>query len=94
MPTAASIFKGAFAINVGAEKGAAEGFERGHDLLRMKRDVFTPTVGGDLSFVGVERDDDFLSRDSASEGAEKAQVEFSFSECGAADDDLRRAELD
>src|ERR1700687_2803262 len=58
----------------------------------MKRDGFAPAVGGDLSFVGVERDDDVSSRDSAGEGAEEAQVEFAFGECGAADDDLRRAE--
>ena len=78
----------AFAINVGTEKGGAEGFEREHDFLRMKREGFAPAVSGDLSFVSVEGDDDFFARDGSGKCAEKAQIEFAVGERGAADDNL------
>ncbi len=50
-------------------------------------------MGGDFSFASVESDDHFLARDGSSKSAEEAQIEFSFSECSGADDDLRGAEF-
>ena len=85
--------KGAFTINVGAKKGGAEGFEGGHDFLRMKRDGFAPSVGGDFSFVSVESDDDFFDRNGSGKCAKEPEIESAFCEDGAANDDLRCADF-
>ena len=53
---------GAFAVNVGAEKGVAEGFELQHDIFRTESETAAPAVNSDAAFCGVEGNDDFMGR--------------------------------
>ena len=55
----------AFAVDVGAEKSSAEGFESRHHVLNMQCDGFAPAVRADFSSVGIESDDDAFAVDSA-----------------------------
>lgn len=55
----------AFAVDVGAEKRSAEGFESLNHVLNVKRDGFAPAVRADFSSVGIESDDDAFAVDSA-----------------------------
>lgn len=51
---------GAFAINIGAEEGGAEGFELGEDLLGAETESFAPAVRHDAAFGGVQGHDEPL----------------------------------
>src|SRR5262249_1844517 len=79
---------GAFAVDVRAEKGGAERFELGHDVLGTQFEGASPSVGNDASFFGVEREDDFASGNFCSERAKERHVGFAVTKGGAADEDL------
>ncbi len=82
---------GAFAVDVRAEEGGAEGFELGHYILGAQSEAAAPAIDGDVAFCGVESDDDSTGRDCFCKRTEKAGVDLAFAKSGAADDDLFRA---
>src|SRR5579859_6339138 len=82
---------GAFAVDVGAEEGGAKRFELGDDVFRTKSETPAPAMDGDVTADGVEGDDDLFAREFFVEGAEEADIDFTFAEGGAANDDLAGA---
>lgn len=83
----------AFAVDVGAEKRSAEGFESLHHVLNVKCDGFAPAVRADFSSVGIESDDDAFAVDSAGQRTKQTKIYFAAMEYSASDDDLRCADL-
>ena len=83
----------AFAVDVGAEKSSAEGFESRHHVLNMQCDGFAPAVGAGFCSVGIESDDDAFAVDSASQRMQQSKIYFAAMEYGASDDDLRCADV-
>ena len=85
---------GAFAIDVGAEKSGAVGFQLRNYGAGLELKFFAPALGEDLAFCGVERDDDFLPPEFVGEGGEEFFVDAAVFESAATDDDLRGSCID
>jgi len=83
----------AFAVDVGAEKSSAEGFESRHHVLNMQCDGFAPAVRADFSSVGIESDDDAFAVDSAGQRTKQTKIYFAAMKYGTSDDDLRCADV-
>src|SRR5271163_1639729 len=82
---------GAFAVDVSAEEGGAEGFELGHYVFGTQRQLAPPAVDGDVAFRCVESDDNSSGRYCFCKLTQKANVRLAFAKSGAADDELVRA---